>query len=194
MLIPQPRDRWPSWTVFHSPDDCYCMTLHGKNKISGAVKQIIFAEYLAHSDWINFHMSGHGIKPNEIMWLPQMKICTHLKEVLAAHMLWVWWYKGPVPVWLWLMSHTPEIGKVWEKGSHLFPTNEEREMSCHMHKSHAYGKNMDCVHNSSIFGTTTVKIWKLTMEHTLCGMFPPEAQRSCEACGQSTCHPHAHFV
>ncbi len=41
MLIPQLRDRWLSQTVLHSPDDCLNMTWHGKNMISGAVKQIL---------------------------------------------------------------------------------------------------------------------------------------------------------
>ena len=44
MLIPQLRDWWLPWTVLHLPEDCYSMTWHGKNMVSGAMKQIILAE------------------------------------------------------------------------------------------------------------------------------------------------------
>ncbi len=50
---------------------------------------------------------------------------------------------------LWLRSQTPEMGKVLGKRFPFFPTNQRTELSGHMHKSHAYGENMEWVHNTN---------------------------------------------
>ena len=42
-----------------------------------------------------------------------------------------------------MRSQTQILGKVLGKGFPLFPTNQTTEMFGHMHKSHAYGKNVD---------------------------------------------------
>ena len=80
---------------------------------------------------------------------------TYLTEVLAPHIE-VWWYgrTGAGLALLYVMgagfqlrTQNPGKGKVEEKRSCLFLTNQRTDLHTYMHKSHSYGKNMNYVQN-----------------------------------------------
>ncbi len=107
------------------------------------------------AQWLNqFYMTEHAqINGTEYDW--HLGNSPYLTEVQASHIE-VRWYRrtGARRALLYVMGTGFQLrtissgkGKVGKKQSRLCLTNQETELHGHMHKSHAWSKQMDQVHN-----------------------------------------------